>query len=153
MLLMRALYLLLPLCLFLSVSCTSLNQSCLSLNWYELGHQDSTKDSSLKESFKKRQNSCYVPKKSIYAKAYRNGFESGLRQYCSFKTGYMSSMYEEKESSSACPQELKSQFDRGYEIGSRMKIIDSLQNELEGKINQLKQSLKNKDTRFSKQGN
>ena len=125
----------------------------MSLNWYELGHQDSTKNLSLKDSFKKRQGICYVPKKSIYAKAYQNGFESGLRQYCSFKTGYMSSMYEEKENAKSCPQELKAQFDRGYEVGSRMKTIDSLQSELENKIKQLKTSLKMKDTRFSKQEN
>ena len=134
--------------LFLS-SCSSLNSSCLEMNWYELGRQDSTRGLKREESFASRQKICPISRDSIYAKAYDNGFLTGIMSYCNFKTGYIYSLSQMEKQVSACPENLKTHFLKGYEIGSYMKDIQSLQNEIQEKIQVVTQKLETHEDRLS----
>ena len=130
-------------------SCSSLDSSCAEMNWYELGRQDSSRGLNKKESFARRHKICPIDKDSIYAKAYDNGFSSGIMSYCNFKTGYIYSLSQMEKKVSACPDSLKTQFLKGYEIGSYMKDIQSLQNEIQQKIQTVNQKLETHDNRLS----
>lgn len=135
--------------LFFTSACQHLNISCLDINWYELGRQDSIKGPKRNISFSKRQDVCPLPPNSIYAKAYKNGFDTGLREYCNFKTGYIYSLSQMTLEASACPENLKIKFIKGYEIGSYMKEIQSLQNEIQSKIQKVNKKLEFHDNRVS----
>ncbi len=127
---------------FLLPACSHLNTTCKAINWYELGRQDSAKGLKKSSIFEKRRKVCPISPNSIYAKAYDNGFSAGLRDYCSFKTGYIYSLSQMKrELVSACPENLKIEFIKGYEIGSYMKEIQSLQNEIQDKIQRVAKKL------------
>ena len=129
------------LCLGVLSSCQSLDRSCLEVNWYELGRQDSTRGLKRSLSFEQRREVCPITPDSIYAKAYKNGFDGGLREYCSFKTGYIYSLSQMAQEVSACPKALKKEFIKGYEVGSYMKEIQSLQNEIQSKIQTLNKKI------------
>ncbi len=140
-----------PLLLFFCFfpACSHLNSSCLEINWYELGRQDSARGVKKSASFAQRRKICPFPSDSIYAKAYKNGFDAGLREYCSFKTGYIYSLSQMKQETSACPQSLKMEFAKGYEVGSYMKKIQSLQNEIQKQIQGVNKKLETHSSRFS----
>ena len=131
------------------ISCTHIDSKCSEINWYEIGRQDSTTGLKKEESFSKRQKMCPVSSDSIYAKAYENGFLFGLTAYCDFKTGYIYSLSQMKQEVSACPEDLKIKFLKGYEIGSYMKEIQSLQSEIQQKIKTIDKKLRNHEERFS----
>ena len=136
--------------LFYSLSaCTHLDDSCLDVNWYELGRQDSTRGLKKETSLAQRRRVCSLPADSIYAKAYKNGFDAGLKEYCSFKTGYIYSLSQMDQEVSACPENLKMEFVKGYEIGSYMKQIQSLQKEIQEKIQSVNEKLLRQENRFS----
>ena len=133
----------------LLVACGHLDQSCREVNWYELGRQDSTRGLKQEVSFSQRTRVCPLPSESVYAKAYKNGFSAGLREYCSFKTGYIYSLTQMKQEVSACPESLRIEFVKGYEIGTYMKQIQSLQNEIQLKIQSVNQKLQSQESRFT----
>ncbi|MBC6416148.1 MAG: DUF2799 domain-containing protein [Bdellovibrionales bacterium] len=133
----------------MSISCSHLKETCSEINWYELGRQDSTKGLTKEKSFAKRQKMCLIKSESIYAKAYENGFLFGLTSYCNFKTGYIYSLSQMEKEVSACPDNLKVKYLRGYEIGTHMKQIQSLQNEIQQKIQIINKKLKNHEEHFS----
>ena len=128
---------------FLS-ACNHLDRSCLEINWYELGRQDSAKGLKKEVSFAQKRKICPIKKGSIYAQAYKNGFDSGLKEFCNFKTGYIYSLSQIEKEVSACPENLKIEFIKGYEIGNSMKQIQSLQNEIQEKIQEINNKLDNK---------
>ena len=130
-------------------ACSHLDTSCLEVNWYELGRQDSTRGSTLSASFSERQNICSIKSNSIQAKAYKNGFSTGLISYCNFKTGYIYSLSQMEQEVSACPEDLKMEFVKGYEIGTYMKKIQTLQKEIQDKIQSVNKKLENHNSRFS----
>lgn len=130
-------------------SCGHLDDRCMEINWYELGRQDSLKSSSKEQSLSYRREICPLRPDSIYTKAYENGFEAGLREYCNFKTGYIYSLSEMEQDVSACPSHLKQEFATGYEVGSYMKKIQSLQQEIQDKIQELDIKLNEQEGRFS----
>ena len=136
---------------FLAVlcSCNHLDSSCQEVNWYELGRQDSTRGLKKEVSFSQRRDICPLAPDSIYAKAYKNGFDAGLREYCNFKTGYIYSLSQMEQEVSACPDNLKVEFMKGYEAGSYMKEIQSLQNEIQEKIRKLNHKLNSNNSLFS----
>ena len=135
--------------LVLPIACGHLDDNCMEINWYELGRQDSLESSSKEQSLSYRREICPLSPDSIYTKAYENGFEAGLREYCNFKTGYIYSLSEMEQDVSACPDHLKLEFATGYEIGSYMKQIQSLQQEIQDKIQELDIKLNEQEGRFS----
>ena len=130
-------------------ACNHLDTSCLEINWYELGRQDSTRGLTQSVSFAERQKVCAIKSNSIQAKAYKNGFSAGLISYCNFKTGYIYSLSQMEKEVSACPEDLKMEFVKGYEIGSYMKQIQTLQKEIQDKIQNVNKKLENQSSRFS----
>ncbi|MCY4321857.1 MAG: DUF2799 domain-containing protein [Bdellovibrionaceae bacterium] len=130
-------------------ACNHLDQSCLEINWYELGRQDSTRGLNQSDSFAERQKICSIEPDSIQAKAYDNGFSAGLISYCNFKTGYIYSLSQMKKEVSTCPEELKMEFVKGYEIGTYMKKIQTLQKEIQNKIQYLNKKLENHNSHIS----
>ena len=130
-------------------ACNHLDTSCLEINWYELGRQDSTRGLTQSASFAERQEICPIKSNSIQAKAYKNGFSAGLINYCNFKTGYIYSLSQMDKEVSACPEDLKMEFLKGYEIGAYMKKVQTLQKEIQDKIQSLNKKLENYNSRFS----
>ena len=130
-------------------ACSHLDNSCLEINWHELGRQDSIRGLTLSASFVERQKICPIKSNSIQAKAYKNGFSAGLIGYCNFKTGYIYSLSQMEQEVSACPEDLKMEFIKGYEIGTYMKEIQTLQNEIQEKIQNVNKKLEKRRTRFS----
>lgn len=135
---------------FLLSACSHLDSSCLEVNWYELGRQDSIRGFEKSVSFAQKRKICPIKRDSMQAKAYENGFSSGLKEYCNFKTGYLYSLSQMKQESSACPKDLKEEFRKGYEMGGYMKEIQSLQNEIQEKIQRVNKKLeKHRGSRLS----
>lgn len=134
---------------FFAVSCNHIDSKCSEINWYELGRQDSTARLKQEESFAKRQKVCPVSSDSIYAKAYENGFLFGLTAYCDFKTGYIYSLSQMGKEVSACPEDLKIKFLKGYEVGFYMKEIQSLQSEIQQKIKTIDEKFRSHEERLS----
>ena len=123
---MRSSFLLFFSLLFALLSaCGHFDHSCLEVNWYEIGRQDSTRGLTIAKGLSKRREFCPFKPDSLQAKAYKNGFSAGLRDYCRFKTGYIYSLSQMESKASVCPPDLKPAFAKGYEIGSYMKEIQS----------------------------
>ncbi len=122
-------------------ACAHIDKSCLDVNWYELGRQDSALGLRLEASFLRRQKVCPLEEEAIQAKAYKNGFDAGLREYCRFKTGYIYGLSQLNEETRGCPEHLKQNFKQGYEAGLLMHDIQSLQNQIQEQIHRLESKL------------
>ncbi len=126
--------------LFLS-ACNHLNKSCLEINWYEVGRQDSTRGRKWEDTFSERRRFCSLGKDSHYERAYKNGFDFGLREYCSFKTGYIYGLSKSKDQAKVCPEPFRKSFVNGYEVGTYVTKVQALQNELQKQINVLEEKI------------
>ena len=124
-------------------ACNHLNKSCLEINWYEVGRQDSTRGRKWEDTFSERKQICSFKKDSHHERSYKNGFDVGLREYCSFKTGYIYGLSKTEEQAKVCPEDLKKKFSNGYEAGTYMTKIQTLQNELQKQIGHLEEKITN----------
>ena len=129
--------------LILLGACSHLKESCLQINWHEVGRQDSTLGLNFKKSLSKRQKTCSIEKDSVYTKAYQNGFLSGLREYCNFKTGYSYGFSKLKDNFKACSK--TSHFSQGFQSGIYMSEIQSLQKELTERISRIQKQITKKE--------
>lgn len=125
----------------LLISCAHLNSSCLEVNWYEIGRQDSTRGRDWDQAFSNRRKICPIKSNSQQTKAYKNGFDAGLREYCSFKTGYIYGLSQTEQKIDSCPKPLKAAFQKGYTAGLQMIEIQKLQNDIQSRIQGLEQSI------------
>ncbi len=130
-------------------ACSHLNKNCSKINWYEIGRQDSTRGSKWEDTFLEKKQMCSLRKNSNYERAYKNGFDAGLREYCSFKTGYIYGLSKTKEQSGVCPGSLKKSFVDGYEAGTYMTEIQTLQSELQKQISRLEKKIRNYENKKS----
>ena len=130
---------------FLSACARMDKNRCLNVNWYELGRQDSALGLEQETCFLRRQSACPLDEDSIQAKAYKNGFAAGLREYCRFKTGYIYGLSRLKEETGGCPESLKRNFKQGYEAGRQMNLIQSLQNQIQEQMRRLEEKLQHHD--------
>lgn len=135
------------------ISCSHLKSSCLEINWYEVGRQDSTRGHERKKVLLERQKTCSIQDESAQVKAYKNGFDAGLREYCSFKTGYIYGLSKTEQKTRACPTSLKNIFVQGYEAGEHMMKIQKLQNNIQGQIRNLEEKIQIYDAKKSAQIN
>ena len=62
-----------------------MDKACSGINWREMGRQDSARGLSFHQVFEEQQEMCGLDPDSVQAKAYRNGFQAGVREYCSLK--------------------------------------------------------------------
>ena len=125
--------------------CSHLGGNCHEVNWYEIGRQDSTMGYSLQRSLKERKKVCRLKSESVYIKAYENGFNAGLREYCTFRTGYMYGLARIKERKNSCPRFRSGDFSKGWQAGTRMADIQQLQNQLKEKMSALEELIKNRE--------
>ena len=128
--------------------CSSLDKSCVGVNWHEMGRQDSARGLSFNEVFSERQEMCDLDPESVYTKAYKNGFQTGIREYCNFKTGYIYGFSQLKEQSEGCPQNLKEVFSYGYKLGGYMSKIQHLKASLENKIESIEREIEKQSDRL-----
>ena len=127
--------------LFLS-GCNHLKRSCLEINWYEVGRQDSRKGLKWEKTFSQRRQVCGFENTSSYQAAYKNGFDAGLREYCSFKTGYIYGLSKTKNQARECPENLRKSFINGYQTGLYIDKIQKKENALQKKLETLEQKVK-----------
>ena len=131
--------------------CSHLDSRCPEVNWYEVGRQDSTMGYSLERSLSERQQICHLAPDSVLTKAYINGFNAGLREYCNFKTGYTYGLSRIKKQRNACPKFLGRDFSRGYQAGARMAEIQQLQEKMKEKMTALENLIQNREQMLSKE--
>lgn len=122
---------------FFLQACLHTKNTCNELHWNELGRQDSIKAITKIKSFKKRQATCSVDFNSIYAKAYNSGFDLGLKEYCHFKTAYIYGLSQIQKDISVCPVDLQKEFIKTYAFALHVKTIQTLQSDLQNRIQKL----------------
>jgi len=132
--------------LFIS-SCTHLKSRCVEINWYELGRQDSMKGHKWQHAFSERNQYCKFDRNKGYKEAYKNGFDAGLREYCSFKTGYIYGVSKSEDQAQVCPESLRTSFVNGYEAGTYMNEIQNLQSQVQKQLNRLEEKVNNYETK------
>ena len=83
---------------------------------------------------------------SVYAKAYKNGFQNGMREFCNFKTGYIYGFLSAgKKQKTAVPSSLQELFSYGFRLGNYMSKIQQLKATLENKIDSLEREIKKQE--------
>lgn len=122
-----------------------MDKSCVGVNWHEMGRQDSTRGLPFEEAFSERQEICSLDPESVYTKAYKNGFQDGIREYCNFKTGYIYGFSQLEKTSESCPESLKELFVYGFRLGNYMSKIQQLKATLENKIDSLEREIKKQE--------
>ena len=108
---------------------------------------------SLERSLNERQQVCHLSPDSVLTKAYINGFNAGLQEYCNFKTGYTYGLARIKKQRNGCPKFLGRNFTRGYQAGKRMAEIQQLQEQMKEKMTDLENLIQNREQMLSKEEN
>lgn len=99
---------------FLS-SCASLTQEdCTNTSWAQKGELDGSKGESL-SIFSKYQQQCHEHGVAISKAAYTQGYNIGLRKFCTYKSGYEQGL-EGSDPLTECDQ-ISSSFTKGHEEG------------------------------------
>ena len=129
----------------LAGGCSHLDSRCPEVNWYEVGRQDSTMGYSLQRSLGERQKVCALGPDSVFTKAYINGFNAGLREYCNFKTGYTYGLSQIERRKNSCPDFLGKNFLRGYSAGRQMAEIQKLQKQMQEKMSALEMLVRTRE--------
>ena len=129
-------------------ACSSLDKTCAGINWREMGRQDSARGRSFHQMFEEQQEMCGLDPDSVQAKAYKNGFQAGIREYCSFKSGYIYGFSELDEKSENCPKGLREAFAYGYKLGGYMSKIQLMKADLESKIQSIIQEISKEEARL-----
>ena len=122
-----------------------MEKSCVGINWHEMGRQDSTRGVPFDEIFLERQEACSLDPESFHTKAYKNGFQDGIREYCNFKTGYIYGFSQLERKEESCPPSLQELFSYGYRLGSYMSKIQQLKASLENKIDSIEREIKKQE--------
>ena len=133
--------------------CSHLDSRCPEVNWYEVGRQDSTMGYTLERSLRERQKICNLNPDSVFTKAYTNGFNAGLREYCNFKTGYTYGLARIKKQKNSCPKFLGRDFSKGYQAGTQMAEIQKLQEQMKEKMTTLERLIRTREQILSKEDN
>jgi hypothetical protein len=106
--------------------------SCDNFDWYEAGRNDGSSGLAA-TAFQDRLTRCKGGNAQMYQLLYTNGREAGLTLYCTPTMGYemgkASQAYE-----NACPEHLEKKFLSGYEIGKRVRSLESENIDLEQRI-------------------
>jgi hypothetical protein len=115
--------------------------SCRNLDWYETGRSTGNTGSTLSklDSWKERCNSTPHP---VNDDLFVNGYEAGLVEYCSatvgFEAGRNGLAYED-----VCPKYLEMKFLTHYELGRRVRSLESENMDLESRIDNLTRLITN----------
>jgi len=105
-------------------ACTTLSrEECSSGDWYKIGVQDGT-DGRPAERFDRHVKACGREGKASDREQYLTGREKGLISYCTTVRGYREGELGQKYYD-VCPQLSVSQFQTGYQLGGRIRQLES----------------------------
>lgn len=104
---------------FFILGCQHTQKFCTRINWYELGRQDGTQGKNKKSALQKRRMEICHIKDETSVKTYQAGFDQGLGNYCTFKTGYNYGYANITKTNDVCPSVLKDLFIKGYQAGKQ----------------------------------
>ena len=109
--------------------------TCRNLDWYEIGRSDGAVGSKLEKTaeYVKR---CEKTTHPFESEPYTNGRDAGLVEYCTatvgFETGRGGNTYDR-----VCPEHLEKSFLESYKVGQRVREIESENNDLQARIDNL----------------
>jgi hypothetical protein len=107
--------------------------SCSGLNWSNAGYESAQVGESIRQ-FDRFRDGCGERLEAGAMQAYMDGYSKGIAEHCTYKNGYDLG-YTRKSMSKACPEELRSEYERGYKFGKfdLRTRIENARNMEEGK--------------------
>lgn len=127
--------------LLLLAGCATMNEDeCRSADWYSVGFEDGAHGRSINYIGNHRE-ACAEYGISPQADRYQDGWNQGIRRYCTPRNGYQAGMRGHSRSAQ-CPSDLARDFDIAYQYGHRIYLLNrelsdidrdmrTMQNELE----------------------
>ena len=137
-------------CFFLVLSgCATLSKTeCKQANWKEIGFEDAAEGYSVTR-LREHRKACSKYNVTPDLNLYRAGYHLGLKEFCRFPNGVKKGLdgyrYE-----GICPAGLEDDFLAGYHKGRAVYDVRTKRSEQQGKLNQLRSSLQEKEELISK---
>ncbi len=114
-------------------SCATLDQSeCKSANWEIIGLEDGS-NGRYPSYIGKHRKACADYGIAPDLKAYLRGHQSGLREFCTEQNGYERAL-SGHANKNICPAELSNSFNRGYQKGYQLYLLQSKIDKLKANI-------------------
>jgi hypothetical protein len=119
--------------LLLLSGCATMNEKeCRSANWYSIGFEDGAKGRPVGYIGRHRE-ACAEYGISPNAQGYQEGWDKGLRRYCTPPNGYRAGLHGQSVSVQ-CPPEQRAAFHEAYAYGKRIHLaeadLDALEREM-----------------------
>ena len=100
---------------------------CKSGAWEKAGKNDALAGRP-KSHYKFQKKACARFEKEVNRSEYLNGFEIGLKSFCTYKSGYKYGL-EGNEYHDSCPSTSEESFFKGYTAGKKQRSLDQLNEE------------------------
>jgi len=88
---------------------------CQGVGWYDLGYKTAL-DGTNVHYFDKYKDTCGDRLEADALDKYLDGFTQGVIKYCTYDNGYQLG-YKGEKPGTACPMEVRAEFQRGYKAG------------------------------------
>ncbi len=109
--------------------------TCKNIDWFEVGRTDGSVGAKLAKS-REYSDRCQLSPSPFDGELYANGRNAGLVEYCTatigFESGRNGSTYE-----GVCPDHLERAFLENYEVGQRVRQLESENSDLQSRIDDL----------------
>jgi len=126
------------------VTCATIEKDeCAVANWYELGRADGERGRKATREASYR-GDCAKFGIPIDGNSYRNGWESGIRRYCTPENGFDRGV-NGRFYNRSCPANLAEQFEQPYELGREIYELDRSVQAVQLKIDELNDTLDTED--------
>jgi hypothetical protein len=89
--------------------------SCNGLNWGNVGYESAQAGESIRQ-FDQFRDGCGEHLEKGALEAYMDGYSKGVAEHCTYQNGYDRG-FTKKSMSKVCPEELRSEYERGYKMG------------------------------------
>jgi Protein of unknown function (DUF2799) len=121
-------------------ACTSApkreDSRCAGIDWWEMGRTDGVAGLTLEKGLAEHAPTCQDSQFPVAKDLYENGRDAGLIDYCApqqgLAAGHAGATYE-----GVCPAYLEAEFLAQYKVGQRLHALESEDNELESRIENL----------------
>lgn len=109
--------------LLLLSGCATMNEDeCRSADWYSVGFEDGAHGRSINYIGNHRE-ACAEYGISPRADRYQDGWNKGIRRYCTPRNGYQAGMHG-RSRSAQCPADLAREFRAAYQYGHRIYLLN-----------------------------
>ncbi len=109
--------------LLLLAGCATMNEDeCRSADWYSVGFEDGAHGRPTSYIGNHRE-ACAEYGISPRADSYRDGWNQGIRNYCTPRNGYQEGMYG-RSRGAECPADLAYEFNDAYQYGQHIYMLD-----------------------------